>query len=205
MPALEKLRDAHAGKYNVQIMVSDGLNGNAITDPGHVDIFLPKLRLHWTRRATRSLPRPSSANRGVCGQAIAPVRFCSARCRTSRRGCAMLHLIGERTGLGTPFVLGLPVGAEGGDLGPAGKAGPRRIEGRGQHRRHRAGARCGGCRDGAGVEIHDRLSSSADVSADRRRGNRRSVGAVLRHEKTSPPQSDGPLSDPRRSHTLVDC
>ena len=31
------MRDAHAGRFDVQIMISDGLNGNAITDAGHVD------------------------------------------------------------------------------------------------------------------------------------------------------------------------
>jgi hypothetical protein len=41
---LEQLGARQGTEFNVQIMISDGLNANAITDPGHVDAYLPALR-----------------------------------------------------------------------------------------------------------------------------------------------------------------
>ena len=98
MPALEKLRDAQAGKYNVQIMVSDGLNGNAITDPGHVDKFLPLLRTALDNEGFKVAPETivCKSGRVRAGYRAGEVLFGKMPDRQTR--CAMLHLIGERPG-----------------------------------------------------------------------------------------------------------
>ena len=41
---LRGLRDAHAGRYDVQIVVTDGLNAYALTDEGHLAPYLEELR-----------------------------------------------------------------------------------------------------------------------------------------------------------------
>lgn len=98
MPALEKLRDAQAGKYNVQIMISDGLNGNAITDPGHIDKFLPLLRTALDKEGYKVAPETivCKSGRVRAGYRAGEVLFGKMPDRQSR--CAMLHLIGERPG-----------------------------------------------------------------------------------------------------------
>lgn len=98
MPALEKLRDAQGGKYNVQIMVSDGLNGNAITDPGHVDAVLPMLRTALVKEGYKVAPETivCKSGRVRAGYRAGEVLF--GKMTDSQSRCAMLHLIGERPG-----------------------------------------------------------------------------------------------------------
>ncbi|HYN58956.1 MAG TPA: ethanolamine ammonia-lyase subunit EutB [Rubrivivax sp.] len=98
LSALKKLRDAHAGKFDVQIMVSDGLNGNAITDPGHVDVFLPKLRSALAQAGYKVAPETlvCKSGRVRAGYRAGEVLFGGLADKESRR--AMLHLIGERPG-----------------------------------------------------------------------------------------------------------
>ena len=97
-PALEKLRDAHAGRYDVQIMVSDGLNGNAITDPGHVDVFLPQLRQALDQAGYKVAPEliVCKSGRVRAGYRVGELLYGGIADKSSRR--AMLHLIGERPG-----------------------------------------------------------------------------------------------------------
>jgi ethanolamine ammonia-lyase large subunit len=97
-PALEKLRAAHAGKYDVQIMVSDGLNGNAITDPGHVDAFLPLLRQALDQAGYKVAPEliVCKSGRVRAGYRAGELLYGQIADKSSRR--AMLHLIGERPG-----------------------------------------------------------------------------------------------------------
>jgi ethanolamine ammonia-lyase large subunit len=98
LPALEKLRDAHGDKYDVQIMISDGLNGNAITDPGHVDAFLPKLRAALEKEGWKVAPEVivCKSGRVRAGYRAGEVLYGQITDKSSRR--AMLHLIGERPG-----------------------------------------------------------------------------------------------------------
>jgi len=98
LPALQKLRDAHGGRYDVQIMVSDGLNGNAITDPGHVDKFLPLLHDALGKAGYRVAPEVivCSSGRVRAGYRAGELLFGKLADKSSRR--AMLHLIGERPG-----------------------------------------------------------------------------------------------------------
>jgi ethanolamine ammonia-lyase large subunit len=98
--ALEKvrgLRARHAGAYDVQVVVSDGLNALAITDEGHLAPFLARLR----RRLANGGYRPSQENivvtsgRVRVGYRIGETLFGGL---DGRRG--LLHLIGERPGTG---------------------------------------------------------------------------------------------------------
>jgi ethanolamine ammonia-lyase large subunit len=97
-PSLHQLRDAQAGRYDVQIMVSDGLNGNAITDPGHVDAFLPLLRDGLAKAGYKPAPETivCKSGRVRAGYRAGEVLFGRIDDKSSRR--AMLHLIGERPG-----------------------------------------------------------------------------------------------------------
>lgn len=98
LPALHKLRDAQGGRYDLQIMVSDGLNGNAITDPGHVDVFLPLLRTALAKEGWKVAPETivCKSGRVRAGYRAGEVLFGSLGDKASRR--ALLHLIGERPG-----------------------------------------------------------------------------------------------------------
>jgi ethanolamine ammonia-lyase large subunit len=98
LPVLEKMRDAHAGRYDVQIMVSDGLNGNAITDPGHVDKFLPLLRKALDQAGYKVAPETlvCKSGRVRAGYRAGEVLFGKIADTQGRR--VMLHLIGERPG-----------------------------------------------------------------------------------------------------------
>ena len=98
IPALETLRDSQAGKYNVQIMISDGLNGNAITDTGHVDAFLPLLRKALTDAGYLVAPETivCTSGRVRAGYRAGEVIFGKIADMASQR--AMLHIIGERPG-----------------------------------------------------------------------------------------------------------
>ena len=98
LPVLEKLRDAQSGRYDVQIMVSDGLNGNAITDPGHADKFLPLLRKALDEAGYKVAPQTlvCKSGRVRAGYRAGEVLFGHITDKQSRR--AMLHLIGERPG-----------------------------------------------------------------------------------------------------------
>ena len=44
LEALRVLREAHAGQYNVQLVISDGLNAYALTDEGHLTPYLERVR-----------------------------------------------------------------------------------------------------------------------------------------------------------------
>ncbi len=98
LSALEQLRNAHAGKFDVQIMVSDGLNGNAITDPGHVDAFLPRLRQALDKEGFHVAPEliVCKSGRVRAGYRVGEQLYGRIADKSSRR--AMLHLIGERPG-----------------------------------------------------------------------------------------------------------
>jgi ethanolamine ammonia-lyase large subunit len=91
------LRRRHAGKYDVQIVISDGLNALSIMDPGHLAPFLERL------------------NAGLLGGGFRPAPeylvFTSGRVRAGYRvgeslfanpsgARAILHVIGERPGSG---------------------------------------------------------------------------------------------------------
>lgn len=96
--ALEQLRTRQGDGFNVQIMISDGLNANAITDKGHVDAYLPKLRQALTSAGLKVAPETivCTSGRVRAGYRAGEVLF-GPRSNQQEK-CAMLHLIGERPG-----------------------------------------------------------------------------------------------------------
>ena len=94
---MSELRRAHAGRYDVQIVVSDGLNALSITDPGHLAPFLERLREELTRAGYRPAPEHFvvTSGRVRAGYRIGETLF------GDLPGCrAVLHVIGERPGSG---------------------------------------------------------------------------------------------------------
>ena len=56
LAAIRRLRDRHAGAFDVQLVVSDGLNALAITDDGQLAPFLDRLRDRLDRDGYRTAP-----------------------------------------------------------------------------------------------------------------------------------------------------
>ncbi|MDI3285727.1 ethanolamine ammonia-lyase subunit EutB [Polyangium sp. 15x6] len=95
---VEKLRDTHAGKYDVQIMISEGLNAFSISDPGHVDKFLPLLRAELEKAGYKVAPEHivCTSGRVRAGYHVGEILFGKIADKQSRR--AIVHIIGERPG-----------------------------------------------------------------------------------------------------------
>ena len=95
---IEALRDAHAGQYDVQIMISEGLNAFSISDPGHVDKFLPALRAELEAAGYKVAPEHivCTSGRVRAGYHVGEVLFGQLADTQSRR--AIVHIIGERPG-----------------------------------------------------------------------------------------------------------
>jgi len=95
--AIDKLRQRHAGEFNVQIVVSDGLNALSIMDPGHLAPFLE--RLHAGLKRKGFLPAPEhivfTSGRVRAGYRVGGSLF--ANLNGTR---TILHVIGERPGSG---------------------------------------------------------------------------------------------------------
>jgi ethanolamine ammonia-lyase large subunit len=94
---LRELRRQRQGKYDVQIVVSDGLNAHSIMDPGHLLPFLSQLRAALVRAGLRPAPEH--------------LVFTSGRVRAGYRvgeslfggldgNYGVVHVIGERPGTG---------------------------------------------------------------------------------------------------------
>ncbi len=95
---LEELRAKHAGKYNVQIMISDGLNALAITDPGHLGPYLEAVRKELEGAGYKVAPEHlvCVSGRVRAGYHAGEILFGSLPDKTSKR--AIVHIIGERPG-----------------------------------------------------------------------------------------------------------
>lgn len=94
---LRKLRERHAGEYNVQIVVSDGLNALSIMDSGHLAPFLKRVRDGLTRDGYRPAREHLivTSGRVRAGYRIGETLFAGL---DGNR--AVLHIIGERPGTG---------------------------------------------------------------------------------------------------------
>jgi ethanolamine ammonia-lyase large subunit len=94
---LIKLRQVYNGNYNVQIVVSDGLDALSITDEGHLDPFLAELRRRLVLDGFHMAPSPIvlTSGRVRAGYRIGETLF--ANLPGTR---AILHVIGERPGTG---------------------------------------------------------------------------------------------------------
>ena len=94
---LRTLRQRHGGRYNVQIVVSDGLNALAIMDEGHLAPFLEQLRDELAREGYRAAPEQIvlTSGRVRAGYRIGETLFADLQ-----HARAILHVIGERPGTG---------------------------------------------------------------------------------------------------------
>lgn len=95
--ALRKLREQQTAAYDVQIVVSDGLNALAIMDGGHLAPFLEEVRKRLAKEGLRTAPQPVvlTSGRVRAGYRIGELLFAGL---PGRR--AVLHVIGERPGTG---------------------------------------------------------------------------------------------------------
>jgi ethanolamine ammonia-lyase large subunit len=100
MDRVRALRDSHAGRYDVQIVISDGLNAWALTDEGHLNPYLTKVRADLEAAGYKVAPDHIivSAGRVRAGYRIGETLYGGLSDRSSRR--AILHVIGERPGSG---------------------------------------------------------------------------------------------------------
>ena len=98
--SLEKLRNSWAGRYpDVQIVISDGLNTNAIMDKGHLAPYLTNVRkqLSAAGYTVSDTSIVVKSGRVRAGYAIGDVLFGKAAADKPK---AVLHVIGERPGSG---------------------------------------------------------------------------------------------------------
>ena len=95
--SLRALRQRHAGRYDVQIVISDGLNALAITDAGHLQPFLDRVRQNLLRDGFRPAPEHLviTSGRVRAGYRLGELLFAGL---AGPR--AILHVIGERPGSG---------------------------------------------------------------------------------------------------------
>ena len=94
---LEGLRIKHDNQFNVQIVISDGLNALSIMEKNHLRPFLESLREQLVRAAFQPAPDNIVVNSGRVrvGYQIGEILFAQ-----SKGPRALLHVIGERPGTG---------------------------------------------------------------------------------------------------------
>lgn len=94
---VEGLRIKHDNQFNVQIVISDGLNALSIMEKNHLKPFLRSLREQLLREEFKPAPENIVVNSGRvrAGYQIGEILF--AQTRGPR---ALLHVIGERPGTG---------------------------------------------------------------------------------------------------------
>jgi ethanolamine ammonia-lyase large subunit len=94
---LEQLRQKQAGKFDVQIVVSDGLNALAITDTGHIEPFLARVREQLKKHGYEAAPETivMTSGRVRAGYRIGEKLFHNLKGKRT-----LMHLIGERPGTG---------------------------------------------------------------------------------------------------------
>jgi len=97
---IEKLRDRQAGRHDVQIVISDGLNALSLTDEGHLGPFLEAVRKQLAGAGYRPAPEHVVVRGGRvrAGYRIGETLYGSLPQKDSAR--VILHVIGERPGSG---------------------------------------------------------------------------------------------------------
>lgn len=100
MTQINRLRQTHAGAYDVQIVISDGLNALAITDDQHLAPYLEKLRADLLTAGFKVSPEHIVVRGGRvrAGYRIGELLYGAGKNLKSHR--AILHIIGERPGSG---------------------------------------------------------------------------------------------------------
>lgn len=118
LQSLHGLRREHAGLYDVQVVVSDGLNALSIMDAGHLEPFLAQLIAALRRQGLRPAPENLvfTSGRVRAGYRVGEVLF------GGRMGvCGLVHIIGERPGSGHHTFSAYVTAASGQAWGTAGK------------------------------------------------------------------------------------
>ena len=97
---IDQLRVVHAGVYDVQIVISDGLNAYALTDPAHLAPYLKHVRAALKDADYKLSPENLVVRSGRvrAGYRIGEVLYGPLPEVDSNR--AILHIIGERPGSG---------------------------------------------------------------------------------------------------------
>lgn len=118
LAAVMDLRRRHAGKFNVQIVISDGLNALSIMDAGHLMPYLEQIRVNLVRDGFRPAPEHLlfTSGRVRAGYCVGEALF--ANLEGPR---AILHVIGERPGTGHHTFSVYVTAAEGTVWGQRGK------------------------------------------------------------------------------------
>lgn len=94
---LLKLRRRQAGRFDVQVVISDGLNALAIMEDGHLAPFLKRLRSHLDDRGLSVAPQHLVV---ISGRVRAGYRIGEILFSDLSGSRAILHVIGERPGTG---------------------------------------------------------------------------------------------------------
>lgn len=98
--AVRAMKVRHAGRYDVQIVVSDGLCADALMDQGHLAPYLVALRTELTKQGYKPAPDHVVIRSGRvrAGYHLGEVLFGSGPEPQKTR--AIIHAIGERPGSG---------------------------------------------------------------------------------------------------------
>lgn len=98
--AIRRLAKARGDRYDVQLVISDGLNAYSLTDDGHLNPYLAALRTRLEAAGHETAPEHIVVRNGRvrAGYRIGEMLFGNLR-ETARRR-AILHVIGERPGSG---------------------------------------------------------------------------------------------------------
>lgn len=94
---IEQLRQSHSGNYDLQIIVSDGLNALAVSDREQLLPFLSQLRSRLAQEGYRVAPETILVQTGRvrAGYQVGELLFGG-----QQRQCGIVHVIGERPGTG---------------------------------------------------------------------------------------------------------
>ncbi|MGE6759356.1 ethanolamine ammonia-lyase subunit EutB [Corallococcus interemptor] len=93
------LREQHAGRYDAQVVVSDGLDPRSLMDEGHLAPFLARLRAELEATGWRVAPEVLVVRHGRvrAGYQVGQLLFGA---EGDPRPRALVHVIGERPGSG---------------------------------------------------------------------------------------------------------
>jgi ethanolamine ammonia-lyase large subunit len=96
---VDQLREAQGGRYDVQIVVSDGLDAYALTDEGHLAPYLEELRSRLEAAGAKVAPEHVVVTNGRvrAGYRIGEALFGKLPAGTA---ATVIHVIGERPGNG---------------------------------------------------------------------------------------------------------
>jgi len=97
--AVRMLRLRHEGRWNAQILVSDGLDARSLMDEGHLSPFLTELRRELEAGGWKVAPEHLVLKHGRvrAGYQVGELLFGDAEDSSPR---ALIHVIGERPGSG---------------------------------------------------------------------------------------------------------